>query len=315
MSLSCGTAQSEAQIMRRLPSLSGVEAFVAVARTGSVKAAADELSLSSPALSRRIQTLERFISKPLFERRHQALVITADGERLLGMIAPALDQLSDAIETLSSGNDVMRLRLGVLPLFAAQRLMPQLAHLREAHPSLHLDLDTAPHAAARLGDGIDAAIILTRDPDPVLHAERLDRNKVFAIASKHYRSGPGAISRPEQLRDLTVIIHRDMPDTFEEWRKAVGLRHIEPAAIDLYDSGQLMLDAAAQGLGVAFMHDSHLSDANDDRLGNLFDVDVESPYSYWFVCRPRALHTRPVRLFRDWLVKAMAAPAAATLAS
>lgn len=297
--------------MRRLPSLSGVEAFVAVARTGSVKAAAEELSLSSPALSRRIQSLERFIGRDLFERRHQAMALTASGEKLIALIAPAIDQLSDAIESIASGGDVMRLRLGVLPLFATQRLMPQLAALRLAHPKLHLDLDTAPHAATRLGDGIDAAIILTRDPDPALHAERLDRNKVYAISARHLRSGPGAITRPDQLRELTVIIHRDMPDTFEEWRKAMRIADLEPAAIDHYDSGQLMLDAAAQGLGVAFMHESHFNDSHDERLVKLFDADVESPYSYWFVCRPRALEMRPVRVFRDWVVKAMVTPPAA----
>lgn len=288
--------------MRRLPSLSGLEAFVAVARTGSVKAAAEELALSSPALSRRIQSLERFVGRDLFERRHQAMALTAAGERLIALIAPAIDQLSDALETVSSDGDVMRLRLGVLPLFATQRLIPHLAELRAAHPQMHLDFDTAPHAATRLGDGIDAAIILSREPDPALHADRLDRNKVFAISAKHFRTGPGSITRPEQLRELTVIIHRDMPDTFEEWRKAMGVPRLEPATIDHYDSGQLMLDAAAQGLGVAFMHESHFNDSNDDRLVKLFDADVESPYSYWFVCRPRALDMRPVRIFRDWLV-------------
>jgi LysR family transcriptional regulator, glycine cleavage system transcriptional activator len=293
--------------MRRLPSLSGVEAFVAVARTGSVKAAAEELSLSSPALSRRIQSLERFVGRDLFERRHQAMALTPAGDRLLALIAPAIDQLSDALETVSSDGEVMRLRLGVLPLFATQRLMPHLAELRAAHPQMHLDFDTAPHAATRLGDGIDAAIILSREPDPALHADRLDRNKVFAISAKHFRTGPGSITRPEQLRELTVIIHRDMPDTFEEWRKAMGIPHLEPATIDHYDSGQLMLDAAAQGLGVAFMHESHFNDSHDDRLVKLFDAEVESPYSYWFVCRPRALEMRPVRLFRDWLVGTMAA--------
>jgi LysR family transcriptional regulator, glycine cleavage system transcriptional activator len=293
--------------MRRLPSLSGVEAFVAVARTGSVKAAAEELSLSSPALSRRIQSLERFVGRDLFERRHQAMALTAAGERLITLIAPAIDQLSDALETVSSDGEVMRLRLGVLPLFATQRLMPHLAELRAAHPQMHLDFDTAPHAATRLGDGIDAAIILSREPDPALHADRLDRNKVFAISAKHFRTGPGSITRPEQLRELTVIIHRDMPDTFEEWRKAMGIAHLEPATIDHYDSGQLMLDAAAQGLGVAFMHESHFNDSHDERLVKLFDADVESPYSYWFVCRPRALEMRPVRIFRDWVVGVMAA--------
>jgi LysR family transcriptional regulator, glycine cleavage system transcriptional activator len=293
--------------MRRLPSLSGVEAFVAVARTGSVKAAAEELALSSPALSRRIQSLERFVGRDLFERRHQAMALTSAGERLIALIAPAIDQLSDALESVSSDGDVMRLRLGVLPLFATQRLMPQIAELRAAHPEMHLDLDTAPHAATRLGDGIDAAIILSREPDPALHSDRLDRNKVFAISAKHFRNGPHAITRPEQLRELTVIIHRDMPDTFEEWRKAMGIPHLEPATVDHYDSGQLMLDAAAQGLGVAFMHESHFNDSHDDRLVKLFDAEVESPYSYWFVCRPRALEMRPVRVFRDWVVGAMAA--------
>ena len=63
-----------------------------------------------------------------------------------------------------------------------------------------------------------------------------------------------------------------------------------------------MLDATAQGLGIAFMHESHLLNAHDDRLVRLFGVEVESPYSYWFACRPRALESRAVRLFRDWLL-------------
>jgi len=291
--------------MRRLPSLSGVEAFVAIARTGSVKAAAEELSLSSPALSRRLQSLERFIGKPLFERRHHALAMNADGDRLLALVAPAIDQLSDAIEQIAGTGGIMRLRLGVLPLFASQQLMPRLPQLRAAHPALHLDIDTGGHATARLGDGIDAAIVLARDIDPSLYAKRLDRNEVFAIASTSLRVDGQPLTEPGQLKGLTVFIHRDMPDTYDEWRRAVGLFHAEPAAIDLFDSGQLMLDAAAQGLGVAFMHGSHLSSAQDPRLTRVFDVEVESPYSYWFVCRPRALETRPVKLFHDWLIKAM----------
>ena len=293
--------------MRRLPSLSGIEAFVAVSRAGSLKVAADELALSSPALSRRIQSLERSVGKPLFDRGHQSITLNKNGERLLALIAPALDQMTDAIDAMASDHEVSRLRLGVLPLFAAQQLMPRMGELRAEHPELHLDLDTAPYAASRLGEGLDAAIVLTRDPDPALHARRLDRNQVFAIAAKHYRTGPGAVTNPDHLKDLTVILHRDMPDTFSEWRNAVGRPDLEPAAIDHYDSGQLMLDAAAQGLGVAFMHASHFSEAHDDRLAHLFDVEVESPYSYWFVCKPRALEQRPVRVFHDWLTAKMAA--------
>ena len=137
--------------MRRLPPLGSIEAFVQVARLGSIKAAAEELALSAPALSRRVQSLERFIARPLFARRHQAMVLNEDGERLLRQIAPVLDQLSDAVEAMSAGSELLRLRLGVLPLFAAQRLFPHLGALRKAHPELHLDIDTAGHGVARLG--------------------------------------------------------------------------------------------------------------------------------------------------------------------
>jgi LysR family transcriptional regulator, glycine cleavage system transcriptional activator len=289
--------------MRRLPSLSGVEAFVHVARSGSVKAAAEELALSSPALSRRIQAFERFLGRTLFERRHQAIVLNADGERLMQIVAPILDSLTDAIETITSPSSVLRLRLGVLPLFAAQRLIPFLPQLRESHPSLHIDVDTAAHSVARLGEGLDAAIALARDIDPSLYARRLDRNIVYAIGARRLLQGPHAITDIDQMSEMTVLIHRDMPETFEAWRNELGRPDLEPAAIDHFDSGQLMLEAAAQGLGIAFMHQSHLIDAHDERLVRIFDVDVESPYSYWFVCKPRMLRSEPVRIFHDWLVQ------------
>lgn len=294
--------------MRRLPPLTAIEAFVQVARLGSVKAAAQELALSAPALSRRVQALERFIGRSLFDRRHQAMQLNSDGERLIAQIAPALDSLSDAVETMTSGTDVVRLRLGVLPLFAAQRLFPKLPGLRALYPDLHLDIDTAGHGTTRLGEGLDAAIVLQRDVEPALYARRLDRNTIYVIGAKSLTTGDNPVIHPRQLATLTALVHRDIPDTFVTWRNAAGLVDLEPRAVDHFDSGALMLEAAAQGLGVAFMHANHFEDAHDPRLTRLFDIEVESPYSYWFVCRPRALQQRPVKLFHDWLFDILGPP-------
>ena len=288
--------------MRRLPPLTAVEAFVQVARLGSVKAAAEELALSSPALSRRVQALERFVGRMLFDRAPGAMRPNADGERLLEAITPHLAGLENAIEALTTEGTVVRLRLGVLPLFASQQLFPHLGELRALHPELHLDIDTAAHALGRLGDGLDAAIVLARDVDPALYSYRLDRNRVFPIAARNLTEGADAIRTPQDLAGATVFLHRDMPETFDAFCHELGIDGLEPLAIDHFDSGQLMLDAAAQGLGVAFMLESHLRNAHDPRLVRLFDVEVESPYSYWFACRPRALEQRAVRLFRDWLI-------------
>lgn len=297
---------AEETIMRRLPPLTAVEAFVQVARLGSVKAAAEELALSSPALSRRVQALERFVGQALFDRRHQAMLPNAAGERLLARIAPALDTLSEAIDSALGVQDRLRLRLGVLPLFASQKLMSRLPELRAAHPEFHIDIDTAPHPTARLGEGLDAAIVLAHEPDPQLYSRRIDRNRVSAIASRDLTVGGDPVREPDDLRSLTIFVHRDMPETFAIWRDAIGRPDLEPAAIDHFDSGQLMLDAAAQGLGVAFMLDAHLDGAHDPRLVNLFGLQADSNYSYWFTCRRSALSNRAVKLFHDWLFSAVA---------
>ena len=289
--------------MKRLPPLTAVEAFVQAARLGSVKAAAEALSLSSPALTRRIQALERHVGRPLFERRHQAIRLNADGERLLAEIGPVLDELGDAMDRAHGNTELLRLRLGVLPLFASYRLMPRLGELRALHPDLHIDLDTRPHALARLDEGLDAAIILGREVDAALYSHRLNSNRVVAIGGGDAQ----ALTDPGQLAEATVLVHRDLPEAFDEWCEAAGVPGLVPAAIDMFDSGQLILDAAAQGLGVAFMFEMHIDGAHDPRLAPLFGVSAQSVYAYWFACRRSALSRRPVRLFHDWLIGALEA--------
>lgn len=292
--------------MKRLPPLTAVEAFVQTARLGSIKAAAESLALSSPALSRRVQALERHVGRPLFERRHQAILLNPDGEQLLTEIGPALEELGHAMERAAGHGDLMRLKLAVLPLYAANQLMPRLGGLRARHPELHIDMDTRPHALSRLDEGLDAAIALARDVDPSLYSRRLGADRVIAVGGANHRG----MKDPAELADATILLHRDLPDAFDYWREAVGLPGLEPAAIDHFDSGQLILDAAAEGLGVAFMFETHLAGAHDPRLSRLFGVSVESPYSYWFACRRAALGRRPVRIFHDWLIEERLAEAA-----
>jgi LysR family transcriptional regulator, glycine cleavage system transcriptional activator len=288
--------------MRRLPPLRSLEAFVRVAKLGSAKAAASELSLSPPALSRRIKALEDFMGKSLFDRRSQAMVLNNDGVDLLTAIEPALDAMAEAIDELSGQGGEYRLRLGLLPLFGTQRLIPRLPELRKLFPKLHIDVDTSGHAENLLGDVVDAAIIIAASVDPKLYSVRLDSNTVYAIASKEMALEM-KIDKPADLAKHTVMVHSDMPLIYDSWRQAMGIPKLKPAAIDHMDSGPLMLEAAANGLGIAIMHGSHFSDAKDPRLTRLFNTEVESPYSYWFVCRPRALKQRAVKIFHDWLIK------------
>ncbi|MCB2062591.1 MAG: LysR family transcriptional regulator [Novosphingobium sp.] len=290
--------------IRRLPPLRALEAFVRVVRLGSAKAAASELALSPSALSRRVTTLEDFVGKRLFTRQHQTMKLTEEGRLFYDAVAPRLDELALAIELQVDDGGVLRLHLGVPSLFGGQRLFPRLAELRKRHPRLHIDIDSNQLHESRLGDSLDAAIMLLKEPDPVLYSVRLDHNKVYAIVATDMLDTLGNVPNAKRLEKQTFLIHNDTPDSFEAWREAIGLPRLQPAAIDHFDSGQLMLEAAAQGLGIAIMHDDHFRRSGDKRLSRLFDIEVESPYSYWFVCRQKDLETRPVKLFRDWLIEA-----------
>ena len=290
--------------IRRLPPLRAIEAFVRIVRLGSARAAADELGLSPSALSRRVSALEEFIGKRLFTRQHQAMKLTDDGQAFYHAVAPKFDELAAAVEGQVEDSRVLRLHLGMLPLFGSQRLFPRLPELRKQYPRLHIDFDTSPHLDQRVGDTLDAAIVLSAKPDPGFHAVQLDRNKVYAITSKALAAEIGPVPDKDALARQTFLIHTELPDSFTAWKAAVGLPRLEPAAIDHYDSGQLILEAAANGLGVAIMHSDHFVRAQDSRLAQLFDIAVESPYSYWFICKPHALEIRSVRIFHDWLVGA-----------
>ena len=290
--------------MRRLPPLRALEAFVRVVRLGSAKAAAAELGLSPSALSRRIQALEDFTGKKLFHRQHQAMRLTEDGQAFYDAISPKLDELAEVVENQVDTGQVLRLHLGVPPLFGGQRLFPRLPELRKLHPRLHIDVDTSPQQETRVGDTLDAAIILSKGPDPALYSVRLDHNRVYAITSRAIADELGPEPDLAKLSKQTFLIHHDLPDSFVAWKAATGIGDFTPVAVDQFDSGQLLLEAAANGLGIAIMHDDHFARSGDERLARLYDFEVESPYSYWFVCRPRALDARPVRMLHDWLVKA-----------
>lgn len=290
--------------IRRLPPLRAIEAFVRIVRLGSARAAADELGLSPSALSRRVAALEEFIGKRLFTRQHQAMKLTDEGTAFYEAVSPKFDELAAAVEGQIEDSKVLRLHLGILPLFGSQRLFPRLPELRKQHPRLHIDFDTSPHLEQRVGDTLDAAIILAKKPDPAFHAVRLDHNRVYAFTSKALAEEIGQNPDAATLSRQTFLIHTELPASFTAWKKALGMENLEPAAIDHYDSGQLILEAAANGLGIAIMHDDHFNRSHDARLAKVFDIEVESPYSYWFVCRPHALEVRAVRIFHDWLVNA-----------
>src|SRR5271170_2004084 len=98
---------------RSLPPLGTLRTFEAVARHLSFTRAADELALTQSAVSHQIRALEEGLGARLFQRRHRAIELSADGQTLLEGVRAGLDSILFASERVRS-----RRRVGVLTVAA-----------------------------------------------------------------------------------------------------------------------------------------------------------------------------------------------------
>jgi len=95
-----------------LPPLSSLRAFEAAARHLSFTKAAEELFVTQSAVSRQIRLLEEFLDLQLFERKHRAVVLTAEGERYRRDVTGAFSQVDIATRRLrrKQGREVLNIQ-------------------------------------------------------------------------------------------------------------------------------------------------------------------------------------------------------------
>ncbi|TIW17301.1 MAG: LysR family transcriptional regulator, partial [Mesorhizobium sp.] len=87
--------------MVALPSLRGLQAFEAAARTGSFAAAAEELSISAAAVSQLIRTVEEQMGRQLFHRINRRAVLTEAGVEMLPRLSMALREIGSVARDVS----------------------------------------------------------------------------------------------------------------------------------------------------------------------------------------------------------------------
>ena len=122
-----------------------VEGFVAVAREGNLRRAAELLFVSQPALTARIQGLEAELGTPLFRRTRSGMELTHAGRAFLPYAQRALESLRGgaALVTELSQGVVGELAIGAAPAVSAYVLPELLARYTERHPNVRLVVRTS----------------------------------------------------------------------------------------------------------------------------------------------------------------------------
>jgi LysR family transcriptional regulator, cell division regulator len=151
--------------------LSDLVTFSAVARTGGITRAADELNTVQSNITQRVKALEAEIGTALFERHSRGMTLTVAGRRLLPYAQRMAALSREAmLAARDDGEPKGPLAIGSMETTAAVRLPPLLARFHQHFPAVQLTLRTAPTAdlvAAVLVGGLDGAFVA----GPIDHAE------------------------------------------------------------------------------------------------------------------------------------------------
>ena len=137
--------------------LRALEIFRAVAHEGSVSRAAVKLSRVQSNVSTRIRQLEDAVGKPLFLRKKRGLILTPDGELLLGYAERFMQLSEETSEAMASGKPAGHFRIGALESSAAARLPEVLSRYHARYPDVEIELETG--TAGQLVNRLSAADI------------------------------------------------------------------------------------------------------------------------------------------------------------
>lgn len=235
--------------------LAGVEAFVAVVRTGSFVRAASALDLSTSAVSRSLARLERALGVRLLQRTTRKVGLTDEGRAYHLHCEHLLDAFQQANEAvrLHRATPAGRLRVETPVSFGRLVLLPALPAFLDAHPELELQLGMSDRVLDLVEEGIDAAVRIGDLRDSTLVAQKVGQTRWTTVAAPTLLEGRPAVRRPADLARLSCVdFFYPTTGKVRPWYFERGsVREERPAGARLtIGSGEALLDAAVQGLGV-----------------------------------------------------------------
>ena len=293
--------------MRRLPPLPTLPAFEAVARLGSVRAAAEALCVTPSAISHQLARLEESLGRPLFDRRNRRMVLTEAGRAYLNRIGAVLDRLEEASQDVSGRPVRETLSIAMPPSFLILWMLPRLADFRARHPGL--DLVLADRVAVEdLRDMPDCAIEYRVGPPEDRPSDLLFEDEIVPLAAPALVRQLG-LNGPQDLRHATLI---QTERRAASWRTQLGNPDwLHDCPVLSVAFSHQAFEAARHGLGVALGNRRNAGFLiRDGVLCVPFPLPVADPMGvarYYFTCLEWTRMPPRVRAFRDWLAATLAA--------
>lgn len=230
--------------------------FIRVVDTGSFSAAARQLNVGQPAVSKIVAQLESRLQTRLLTRSTHGLTPTEAGQRYYERAQAALQEADEAeLAARGAGKGLSgKLRISAATTFARLHIIPHLPAFLEEHPELEVDMILDDRVIDLIAEGIDVSLRMGNLPDSGVVARKLATGGRSVIATPGYLSKKGEPGTPADLAHHETILYNPQPSFWTFTRR--------DTVVSIAVSGRIHV-SAAEGQRAAVLSHMGLCIASD----------------------------------------------------
>jgi DNA-binding transcriptional LysR family regulator len=184
-----------------------LKAFIRTVEKGSITAAARDLGISQPAVTKHLVNLEKHVSARLLERSSKKVRPTVHGMKLYEASRGAIASIDAALEgvRLNMGEIEGNLRIHAPSCIGGQHLHGMVLEFQDQHPGISVDLMLDDRTVDLIYENFDLTLRYGRIEDQEVVARRIGWVQRILVAAPGYLQQIGEITSPDQLSKLDVI--------------------------------------------------------------------------------------------------------------
>jgi DNA-binding transcriptional LysR family regulator len=189
--------------------LTSMETFIRVVETGSFSAAARQLRVGQPAVSKTIAQLEDYLGVKLLARSTRGLTPTEAGLSYLGRARRAVEEAEEAeVAARGAGTGLKgRLRVCAAVTFASIHIIPLLSRFLAQHPGVDLEVVLDDRQIDLVQEGVDIALRMGKLADSTLTTRRIGRCKRLVLGTSAYFERAGTPKSPADLSNHPAVVY------------------------------------------------------------------------------------------------------------
>lgn len=287
--------------------ISRVEVFLEVAKHESFAAAARELGITGPAVSKQVQALEDKLGVKLLYRTTRKVSLTEEGAIYFQQARSAIEDLAEAEQQIQElkACPTGKLKVNAPMSFGSQYLTEPIAQFARQYPDVELEVEFDDRWVDVVGEGYDVVIRIDALADSSLRARKLANCPIILCASPGYVESHGQPQAPEDLAEYPAVVYSQHGQA-EEWRYQASdgsTGHQKLNRSFASNTAPMQVHACLNGIGLALLPIFCAAEyLNSGELIELLPGYKTHPERGIYALYPenRHLSTR-VRLFIDWL--------------